>query len=99
MQIFFFFFLASGIFCPTLSSKDAVRDLKWLEVKSELAAEEIKTPYMKSVCSFGKDFNLGGNYPANLEAKCIKSPKVVIRSFYRRNMKWEIRHLPLTPHK
>jgi len=67
---------------------------------SELAAEEIKTsPYVKSVCSLSTDRSLGGNYTANLKVKCIRSPKLASRSFYRRNKKWQIRHLlPVTPH-
>lgn len=48
---------------------------------------------MKSVFSLVKDCKLKeGNYMANLKVKCIKSQKLVIRSFCRRNMKWQIRH-------
>lgn len=56
---------------------------------------------MKSVFSLVKDCNLKeGNYMANLKVKCIKSQKLVIRSFCRRNMKLQIRHPhpPITHH-
>lgn len=43
-----YIFLLNVVFSVLLSSSEyAVRGLKWLEVKSELAAEEIKTsPFM-----------------------------------------------------
>lgn len=48
-----FYFLKHLVFSVLpLSSENAARVLEWLEVKSESAAEELRTsPYMNSVAS------------------------------------------------